>query len=149
MVKSPEYGNQVGKIKEVIMSMNDTVSYFLTRIRNAYKAGHEDVQIPHTVLSEKIARVMLDEGYLEDMQIVGEGIKKTIVITIKYIDEKSVINGLKRVSKPSRRIYVGYQDIKPVMNGLGLSILSTPAGVMSDNDARKKRVGGEVLCNIW
>ena len=131
------------------MSMNDTVADFLTRLRNAYRAGHEDVQMPHSILAEKIAGVLLTEGYLADVQVLGEGVKKTIVIAVKYVDETSVINGLKRISKPSCRIYVGYKDIRPVMNGLGLSVLSTPAGVVSDNEARKKRVGGEVLCNVW
>lgn len=131
------------------MSMNDTISNFLTRIRNAYRATHKDVQMRHSVLTEKIARVMLDEGYISDLQVVGEGAKKYLVIKIKYVDEKSVILGIKRVSKPSKRVYVGSVDIKPVMDGLGLSILSTPAGIMSDKEARKRRVGGEVLCNVW
>lgn len=131
------------------MSMNDTVSDFLTRLRNAYRAKHEDVQIPYSILTEKIANVMFVQGYVDGVEVVGEGVNKTIVIKVKYVDEESVINGLKRVSKPSCRIYVGYKEIKPVLNGLGISVLSTPAGVMSDVDARKKRVGGEVLCNIW
>lgn len=131
------------------MSMNDTISDFLTRLRNAYRAGHEDVQIPYTVITEKVANVLLGEGYINGVEVVGEGFRKALVIKIKYIDNKSVINGLVRVSKPSGRIYVGYKDLKPVMDGLGLSILSTPAGVMSDGDARKKRVGGEVICNVW
>jgi small subunit ribosomal protein S8 len=129
--------------------MNDTVSDFLTRLRNAYRAKHEDVQIPYSILTEKIANVMFVQGYVDGVEVVGEGVNKTIVIKVKYVDEESVINGLKRVSKPSCRIYVGYKEIKPVLNGLGISVLSTPAGVMSDVDARKKRVGGEVLCNIW
>lgn len=131
------------------MSMSDTVADFLTRIRNAYRAGHESVQIRHSALTERIAGVLLNEGYISDLQTVGEGINKYLVVGMKYVDGKSVINGLKRISKPSCRTYVGYMDIKPVMNGLGLSILSTPVGVLSDNEARRRQVGGEVLCNIW
>lgn len=131
------------------MSMSDTIAYFLTRIRNAYRAGHESLSVRHTVITEKVANVMLNAGYLDDVQIDGEGVTKRIVIGIKYRDDASVINGLQRVSTPSRKVYVGYRDIKPVMNGLGLSILSTPNGVMSDVDARKSQVGGEVICNVW
>lgn len=131
------------------MSMNDTIAGFLTRVRNAYRAGHEDVEVRHSALTEKVARVLLDKGYLSDVQVIGEGVKKSIVVKIKYVDGRSVISGLERLSKPSRRVYVGYRDIKPVMNGLGFSILSTPAGVMSNVEAREKHLGGEVLCNVW
>ena len=131
------------------MSMNDTVADFLTRVRNGFRAEHEDVTINYTVLVENIAKVMRSEGYIKDFQTVGEGAEKVMIVKLKYVNGTSVIANLQRVSKPSRRVYVGYNDVKPIMNGLGLSILSTPAGVMSDNDARKKHVGGEVLCNVW
>ena len=131
------------------MSMNDTMSDFLTRIRNAYRASHKDVQIPYTGLSEKVGKVLLDLGYIESLEVAGEGVRKAICVKVKYVEGKSVINGLQRISKPSRRVYVGYKEIKPVMNGLGVAILSTPSGVMSDVDARKKQIGGEVLCNVW
>lgn len=131
------------------MGMNDTVADFLTRIRNAYRAGHKDVHVRYAVLSEKVAKVMADEGYLDDVQVVGEGTRKSLVIKIKYVDGNSVITGLERISKPSKRVYVGHREIRPVMNGLGLSILSTPAGVISDANARKQNVGGEVICNVW
>lgn len=131
------------------MSMNDTIADFLTRIRNAYRAGHEDVQVKYSKITERIAQILLDYGYLEGFEVVGEGVRKAMVVNVKYRDGVSVINGIKRISKPSGRIYVGYQDIKPVRNGLGMTILSTPAGVMSDIDARKKQLGGEVICNVW
>lgn len=131
------------------MSMNDRVSDLLTRIRNAAQAHHETVSIGHTSMLERVAKILQDEGYLDDVQTVGEGVKKSINIKIKYVDGESVIGGMKRVSSPSGRYYLGYKDIKPVMNGLGMSILSTPLGLMTDVDARKKRVGGEVICNIW
>lgn len=131
------------------MSMNDTVANFLTKIRNACSAGHESVQMRHTVLIEKIANVLQNEGYIEDLQIVGEGLNKNIVIKLKYSGTTPVISNLSRVSKPSGRIYIGYREIKPVMNGLGLSILSTPEGVMTDTEARRKRLGGEIICNVW
>lgn len=131
------------------MAMNDTIAVFLTSIRNACRAEYKDVQVAHTVVTEKIARVMFDEGYLGDVQVIGEGKGKKLVMRLKYMNSEPVIAGLQRVSKLSRRVYVGYKDINAVMNGLGLSILSTPAGIMSDKDAKKNRVGGEVLCNIW
>jgi len=129
--------------------MNDSIADFLTRTRNAYRAAHEDVVIKHSRTVEDVAKVILEEGYFENVEVVGEGAKKSIIVKLKYVEGVSVVADLQRVSKPSRRIYVGYKEIKPVMNGLGLSVLSTPQGVMSDNDARKKRVGGEVLCNVW
>ena len=131
------------------MSINDTVADFLTRIRNACRASHEDVQIPYSVLNERIGKVIVDNGYIEDLQVIGDGAQKRIVVKLKYVDGKPVVNDVQRVSKPSKRVYVGYKDIKPVMNGLGVAILSTPTGVMSDLEAKKKRVGGEVICNIW
>lgn len=131
------------------MSMNDVTSDFLTRVRNAYRTGHESVQIRHSVLVESVARILQTEGYIDSVETIGEGIRKYLVVKIRYVNGTSVIQGLQRVSKPSRRVYVGCKEIKPVMNGLGLSILSTPSGVMTDVEARKRRVGGEVLCNIW
>jgi len=131
------------------MSMNDPIADLLTRIRNAYRAAHEDVQIPYSIMKEKIVKVMVDEGYVEGYEVAGEGTKKALIVRIKYVDGTSVITGIQRISKPSCRRYVGFNEILPVRNGMGISILSTPAGVLSDNDARKKRVGGEVVCNIW
>ena len=131
------------------MSMNDPIADLLTRIRNAYRASHEDVQIPYSAIKEQIVNVMVDEGYVSGVEVAGEGTKKALVVKIKYVDGKSVISGLTRISKPSCRRYVGFKEIHPVRNGMGISILSTPAGVMSDNDARKKHVGGEVVCNVW
>jgi len=129
--------------------MNDPIADLLTRIRNAYRAEHEDVQIPYSIMKEKIVKVMVDEGYVEGFEVAGEGTKKVLIVRIKYVDGTSVINGIKRVSKPSCRRYVGYNEILPVTNGMGISILSTPAGIMLDTSARKKHVGGEVVCNIW
>lgn len=131
------------------MSMNDTIADFLTRIRNAIRAGHEDVQTRYSSLNEKIAQVLLDEGYITDFQVMGEGIRKTIIVSVKYMDGRSVITDMQRVSRPSKRVYVGFSDIKPVMNGLGMSIMSTPSGIITDKEARRRRVGGEVICSVW
>lgn len=129
--------------------MNDTIADFLTRIRNGYRAGFDTVSARHTKLTEKIAGVLLKTGYIDDFQVVSEGVNKSIVVTLKYRDGRPVVNGLKRESKPSGRIYVGYQDIKPVRNGMGISIISTPAGVISDDEARKRQIGGELLASVW
>lgn len=131
------------------MSANDKVSDFLTRIRNAYRAGHKTVEMRHSILTEKVASVMYREGYLADVQTVGSEPRRALAVKLKYADGASVITGLKRVSRPSRRVYVRCRDIKPVMEGMGLSILSTPSGILSDREARQKQMGGEVICQIW
>ena len=120
----------------------------LTRIRNAGAAHLPVVALPHSRIKESVARVLAAEGYLADVAVEGE-VKKTIKLRLKFNGKKSVIEGLKRVSKPGLRRYVGATEIPRVRGGLGVAILSTPEGVFTDAQARKKNLGGELLCYIW
>ncbi len=132
------------------MVMTDPVADMLTRIRNALGAKHESVDVPASKLKSEILRLMKSEGYIKNYKVVGEGEKKTIRVFLKYTrDGKPAIKALKRVSRPGRRVYVGFGEIPPVMSGYGVSVLSTSQGVLTDREARTKRVGGEILCSIW
>lgn len=131
------------------MSMQDPISDMLTRLRNAGMAEHDEVDIPHSKLKESIARVLKDEGYVADVSVSGESIDKALKIRLKYHEGAPVIEGIKRVSKPSCRIYCGAKNVPKVRNGLGTAILSTPKGVISNRRASKENVGGEVLCHVW
>ena len=121
----------------------------LTRIRNAITAKKESVEIPASNMKKAIADILLAEGYVKDVKIVEDGYNGKIAITLKYSDKKSVINGLKRVSKPGLRTYSGVETMPSVLNGLGTVILSTNKGVMTGKQAKAANVGGEVLCYIW
>jgi small subunit ribosomal protein S8 len=122
----------------------------LTRIRNATRARHEVVEVPASKIKLAIARLLKDEGYIRDFHNVDYKGQGKILINLKYVGKKqSIIAGLKRVSKPGRRVYVKYSDIKPVFNGLGVAILSTPKGVVTDKAAKELKVGGELLLSIW
>ena len=130
--------------------MTDPIADLLTRIRNAARARHGQVEIPWSRLAERIARVMHEEGFLGEVGTEDEGHRKRLRLTLRYNDQRaSVITGLERVSKPSLRVYVGGRDIPMIRKGLGLSVLSTPKGVIADRVARKENVGGEVLCSVW
>jgi small subunit ribosomal protein S8 len=132
------------------MSMSDPISDLLTRIRNAGQAGHDRVLIPHSRLKEAIVKLMVDEGFVADFDVRDKGVERWLEVGIRYDrDSKAIIRGLQRVSKPSRRIYVRRDEIPYVRNGLGLAILTTPKGVISDRDARREGVGGEVICYVW
>lgn len=132
------------------MSMSDPIADLLTRVRNAAQARQATVDVPSSKLKAEICRVLKEEGYISEYTIVAEPLPGTIRIHLKYArDRKSVVQGLKRVSKPSLRVYVGSQDIKPVCSGLGISILSTSEGVMTGKKARNAKVGGEVICEVW
>lgn len=132
------------------MGHTDPVADLLTRIRNASRAGHDSVDIHHSVLKERIAKVIADEGYLTGVEVVGEIPKKQLRVWLKYTaDRRPVLTDAQRVSRPSRRIYAGQTEIRQVRNGLGIAILSTPNGVMTDTKARDVKVGGEVLCEVW
>ncbi|MBI2369933.1 MAG: 30S ribosomal protein S8 [Deltaproteobacteria bacterium] len=132
------------------MSMTDPVADMLTRIRNANTARHEKVDVPLSKLKLAIAQVLRDEGYVKHFQVVEEGGHEVLRVFLKYApDRQTVISGIRRVSKPGRRVYVGRDRIPPVLNGLGIAILSTPKGVMSDKGARQANVGGELLCTVW
>ena len=132
------------------MSMSDPIADLLTRVRNAAQARQATVDVPASKLKAEICRVLKEEGYISEYTIVAEPLPGSIRIHLKYArDRKSVVQGLKRVSKPSLRVYVGSQEIKPVCSGLGISILSTSEGVMTGKKARNAKVGGEVICEVW
>lgn len=132
------------------MQISDVIADMLTRIRNANDAKHETVDIPASNLKKSIAQILLDEGYIKAFQIVEDGKQGIIRVTLKYTAGKGkVIRGLRRVSKPGLRIYANCEDLPKVMNGLGIAIISTSKGVMTDKKARQANVGGEVLAFVW
>ena len=132
------------------MQISDVIADMLTRIRNANDAKHESVDIPASNLKKSIAQILLEEGYIKNFQIVEDGKQGIIRVTLKYAAGKQkVINGLRRVSKPGLRIYSNCEDMPRVMNGLGIAIVSTSKGVMTDKKARQNNVGGEVLAFVW
>lgn len=131
------------------MSMQDPVADMLTRIRNAAMASMSEVKLPVSKLKNSIAAVLKDEGYIQDFKVEGEGIKKELVIQLKYHQNKPVIEGLKRISKPSCKVYCRCSDIPKVRNGLGTVIVSTSRGIVTGRKARKENIGGEILCSIW
>lgn len=132
------------------MQMTDVVADMLTRIRNANTAKHETVEIPASNLKKSIAQILLDEGYIKDFSVEEDNKQGIIKVTLKYGENKQrIIQGLRRVSKPGLRIYAASQDIPKVKNGLGVAIISTSKGIMTDKEARKQNVGGEVLAFIW
>lgn len=131
------------------MSMQDTIADMLTRVRNAGAAGLAKTDIPGSREKLAIAEVLKEEGYIQDVTVVTDGVKKNLVVELKYRDGKPVIEGIERVSKPSCRRYCSCSEIPRVRNGLGTVILSTPNGVMSGRRAVKENVGGEILCYVW
>lgn len=130
------------------MGMTDPIADMLTRIRNANQMRNANVIMPHSKVKEEIARILKEEGYIEDYATTGE-VKKELTLTLKYVGNDRVITGLKRVSKPGLRIYVGAKDMPKVLNGLGIAIISTPNGLVTDKVARKNGVGGEVVAYVW
>jgi len=132
------------------MQITDSIADMLTRIRNANSAKHDTVQIPASNIKKAIAQILVDEGYIKSFKVIEDGKQGIIEIVLKYGPNKSqVITGLRRVSKPGLRIYSNCEDMPKVQNGLGIVILSTSKGIMTDKDARKANVGGEVLAYIW
>ena len=132
------------------MQISDVIADMLTRIRNANDAKHETVDIPASNLKKSIAEILLEEGFIKNFQIVEDGKQGIIRVTLKYAQGKQkVIHGLRRVSKPGLRIYSNCEDMPKVMNGLGIAIVSTSKGVMTDKKARQANVGGEVLAFVW
>ena len=132
------------------MQITDTIADMLTRIRNANSAKHESVDIPASNVKKAIAQILLDEGYINGFQVVEDGKQGIIHVTLKYGPNKSqVLTGLRRVSKPGLRIYTNVEDMPKVMKGLGIAILSTSKGIMTDKQARNANVGGEVLAFVW
>lgn len=132
------------------MQMSDVIADMLTRIRNANDAKHATVDIPASNMKKSIAEILVNEGYIKSYQIIEDGKQGTIRVTLKYGKDKSkVIRGLRRVSKPGLRIYASCEDMPRVMNGLGIAIVSTSKGIMTDKQARKENVGGEVIAFVW
>ena len=132
------------------MQMSDVIADMLTRIRNASNAKHATVDVPASNMKKSIADILVEEGYVKGYQIVDNGNQGIIRITLKYMEGKQkVIRGIKRISKPGLRIYAGYEDMPKVMNGLGIAIVSTSKGIMTDKKARGLKVGGEVLAFVW
>ena len=132
------------------MQITDTIADMLTRIRNASSAKHDSVDVPAAKVKKAIAQILLDEGYIQSFTVLEDGKQGVIHITLKYGQNKSqIITGIRRVSKPGLRIYTNVEDMPKVMKGLGIAILSTSKGIMTDKDARKANVGGEVLAYVW
>jgi small subunit ribosomal protein S8 len=131
------------------MPVTDKISDFITRIRNAGAAGHKTVEAPYSNLKQAVAEILKDNGYIADYEKVENGVQSTIKLTLKYYNKQPVIRELKRVSKPGRRVYVPSDQLPRVRNGLGTAIISTSRGVVSDKQARKLNVGGEVLITVW
>lgn len=130
--------------------MTDPISDFLCRVRNAALARHDELLIPHSRLKEGLAKVLKQEGYLAEVCVEGAAQKKQIRLKLKYTAaRKCVIEGLRRLSSPGRRVYSGCSEIPKVRGGLGVIVLSTPAGIVTDREARKRNLGGELLCSIW
>jgi small subunit ribosomal protein S8 len=132
------------------MTMTDPISDMLSRIRNASSAMHEEVLIPSSKIKESIARILLDEGYVDGFEMVQDNGHPAIRIRLRYSDERErAISGIRRISKPGRRVYRGARELPRVLGGLGIAIVSTSQGVMTDKEARRARVGGEVLAYVW
>jgi small subunit ribosomal protein S8 len=130
--------------------MTDPVADMLTRVRNANQALHETVSMPSSKLKEEIARILAAEGYIDSFEVSAEGSKRTLTLKLKYgADRSRVLLGVRRVSTPGRRIYAGAGDLPRVKGGLGVAVVSTSQGVPSDREARRRRLGGEVLCEVW
>ncbi len=132
------------------MLINDPIADMLTRIRNAQVARHDSITLPASNMKKSIAKILLDEGYVKSVNFIEDGVQGSIKIDLKYTPQRQcVIAGLKRISKPGLRVYAKSEQIPKVLGGLGIAIISTSKGVMTDKEARKNAVGGEVLCYVW
>ncbi|MGF1537541.1 MAG: 30S ribosomal protein S8 [Elainellaceae cyanobacterium] len=133
------------------MASNDTIADMLTRIRNASLARHQETQVPSTRMTRSIAKVLRDEGFIVDFNEVGDAPKRQLVISLKYKGKsrQPIIRKLRRISKPGLRVYSGRRDLPRVLGGVGVAIISTSQGIMTDREARRQGVGGEVLCYVW
>lgn len=131
------------------MPVTDQISDFLARIRNAGTAGHKHLELPKTKLKQAIAEILKDQGFIDEVESIDEGVQGTLKLTLKYYKRRPVILEMKKISKPGRRVYASADKLPRVKNGLGVAIVSTSQGVMTDKQARKLNVGGEVLCTIW
>jgi small subunit ribosomal protein S8 len=133
------------------MAANDTISDMLTRIRNACMVRHQTTNVPATRMTRSIAQVLKEEGFIADFQEEGEGVKKTLVVSLKYKgkNRQPIITAMKRVSRPGLRVYSNRRELPRVLGGIGIAIISTSSGIMTDREARRQGVGGEVLCYVW
>ena len=132
------------------MVVNDPIADMLTRIRNAQVAKHDSVTMPASNMKKSIAKLLQEEGYIKSYEFIDDGLQGNIKITLKYLDKKQpVLVGLKRISKPGLRVYAACEDLPKVLGGLGIAIISTSKGIMTDKAARKENLGGEVLCYVW
>ena len=132
------------------MQMSDVIADMLTRIRNANDAKHATVDIPASNMKKAIADILVAEGYVKSYKVIEDGKQGVIRVTLKYtVGKQKVIRGIRRVSKPGMRVYAGYEDMPKVMNGLGIAIVSTSKGIMTDKKARETKVGGEILAFVW
>ena len=129
--------------------VTDTIADMLTRIRNANQMRYEEVQVPASNIKIEIAKILKEEGFIKDYKVVKDDAQGTIVLTLKYNKKERVITGLKRISKPGLRVYAKNDEVPKVLNGLGIAIISTSKGIMTDKEARKQNIGGEVLAYIW
>ena len=128
--------------------VNDPIADLLTRIRNANMRRHRQVEVPYSKTKQAIVQLLLEEGYIVDFKVMGEGVEKKLVITLKYKGQHKVITGLKRISKPGMRVYSKSEDLPKVLNGYGIAIVSTPKGIMTDKSAREQKLGGEVMAFV-
>jgi small subunit ribosomal protein S8 len=133
------------------MAAHDTISDMLTRIRNASIVKHQTTNLPATKLTRSIAKVLKQEGYVGDYEEVGEGIETKLVLTLRYKgkNRQPIVTALKRVSKPGLRVYSNHKDLPKVLGGIGIAVISTSSGIMTDREARKQGLGGEILCYVW
>ncbi|BBA53101.1 30S ribosomal protein S8 [Fusobacterium varium] len=131
------------------MYLTDPIADMLTRIRNANAVMHEKVDIPHSTLKDKIAEILKEEGYIANYKVVTDGNKKSIRVYLKYDGKDRIIKGIKRISKPGRRVYSSVEEMPRVLSGLGIAIVSTSKGIVTDRVARRENVGGEILAFVW
>ena len=132
------------------MTMTDPIADMLTRIRNANSVGHESVEIPASKMKKAIAQILLDEGYIENFEVIDDGVQGTIKVTLKYgANKERVLSGIKKISKPGLKVYAKASDVSRVLGGLGIAVISTSSGIISDKKARELGVGGEVICYVW
>ncbi|HRS01495.1 MAG TPA: 30S ribosomal protein S8 [Bacteroidota bacterium] len=131
------------------MPVSDQIGDFLTRIRNGGAAGHSTIEAPTSKVKENIAEILKDQGYIEDYEIINNDVQGTIKVRLRYFNKVHVIHNIERVSKPGRRVYCPADQLPRIKNGLGIAIISTSKGIMSDKQARAFNVGGEIICTIW
>ncbi len=131
------------------MALTDPIADMLTRIRNANKEKHESVDIPASKFKKKLAEILLEEGYIKGFEVIEDGVQGTIRVELKYYEGRRVITGIKRISKPGLRVYANKNEVPKVLGGLGIAVISTSNGVVTDKQARKLGVGGEVICYVW